>query len=175
MAKNRQKKAILWAAATAAMLMCAMGCERAAIKANEEQVKAQQQQIEELQKEIAAIKAQRSYPSGGTPAGSPGSYPAVAPGTPGSCDRNVMRLATRRGGQAFSSGNMTRALDYYRDALTACPGDTEAALNLARTYEALGKREQAIVYYRQAATSTTGNPKDAKSARVALQRLGASP
>ena len=161
---------MLWVAALAAILAFASGCEQAAIQANEEQVKAQQQQIEELQKQLAAMKAQQSYQA----PGAAGAYPAAAPGTPGSCDLDVMRLATRRGGEAFSSGNLTRALGYYQDALTACPGNTQAALNVARTYEAIGNREQAITYYRRVAASTTGNPKDVESAKIALSRLHAS-
>jgi|YelNatPaOPRAMG01_1025707.scaffolds.fasta_scaffold06966_3 tetratricopeptide (TPR) repeat protein len=169
MAGYKGKGVMLWVAALAAVVAFAGGCEQAELKANEEQVKAQQQQIEELQRQIAAIKAQQSY----APPPTARAYPAAAPGTPGSCDRDVMRLATRRGGEAFSSGNLTRALGYYRDALTACPGNARAALNVARTYEAIGNRDEAIKYYRQVASSG-GNPGDLEAARVALSRLGAS-
>ncbi len=150
------------AAAAAALTLVTAGCEQAAIQANEQQLQAQQQQLDQLRKQIEALKAQQSYPS------------APPPGTPGTCDYNVMHTATRRGGEAFSSGNMKRALGYYQDALTACPGNTRALLNVARTNEALGNREQAITYYRQAAASTTGDPRDVESARAALSRLSAS-
>ncbi len=170
MAGYTRKGVMLWVAALAAIVAFAGGCEQAELKANEEQVKAQQRQIDELQKQIAAMKAQQSYAAPATA----GAYPAAALGTPGSCDRNVMRLASRRGGKEFSSGNLTRALGYYRDALTACPGNARAALNVARTYEAIGNREQAIRYYRQVAASSGGNPKDVEAARTALSRLSAS-
>ena len=44
----------------------------------------------------------------------------------------------------------TKALGYYQDAVTACPTSAQAQLNVARAYEALGDRDQAMDYYKRA-------------------------
>lgn len=85
-----------------------------------------------------------------------------------------MRQATRNGGQRFAAGDYSSALGYYQDALTACPRSAQANLNLARAYEAVGDRAQALSHY-QAAANASGSEADAKSvneARAALSRLG---
>ncbi|MFZ0889146.1 MAG: hypothetical protein WA005_11885, partial [Candidatus Binataceae bacterium] len=65
-----------------------------------------------------------------------------------------------------------KALGYYQDALTACPDSAQAELNLARTYEAMGQREDAIAHYRNAEKGG-GESGDAaaRQARDALSRL----
>jgi tetratricopeptide (TPR) repeat protein len=144
----------------ASLILCAPACENAAIKADEQQVQQQQAQIEKMQQQIAALKSGQSY--------------STTPPAPGTCDKGVMAEATRRGGEKMASGDFNRAAGYYHDALTACPGNAEAEVNLARAYEALHDNGQAIANYRLAAAST--DPADAAAAmqaREALGRLGA--
>ena len=105
---------------------------------------------------------------------SQGTSYSTAPAPAGSCDAEVMRKATQRGGEAFAKGNFTQALGYYQDAATACPGNAEAELNLARTHEALGDRDSAINDYTSAANAGGSDPAIAKQARDALERLRAS-
>jgi hypothetical protein len=60
--------------------------------------------------------------------------------------------------------------------VTACPTSAQAQLNVARTFEAIGDRAQAMAHYRLAADST-GAGADAnavKQARDAMARLGGS-
>jgi Tfp pilus assembly protein PilF len=85
-----------------------------------------------------------------------------------------MREATRKGGASFAAGDLSSALSYYQDALTACPQSAQANLNLARTYEAVGDRAQAVQHYRDAANAngTGADAQAAHDARAALSRLG---
>lgn len=85
-----------------------------------------------------------------------------------------MEKATRKGGDAFAAGDPHKALGYYQDALTACPGNSKAEMNLARTYEALGDRSAAIEHYRAVAKSGSSDSQSVQDARVALSRLGVS-
>lgn len=174
-------KRLAWSiGALAVLAIIASGCDEAAIKANQQQVEMQQAQIDKMQKEIAGLKAGQtpSYPvttpGAAIPAGTVPSGAAPAPGTSGTCDQTVLRTATRRGGDSYSSGDLKRALGYYRDAVAACPGDPSAQLNLARTYEALGNDPDAITHYREAAATTGSSPGDQKAvqaAKTALSRL----
>ena len=93
---------------------------------------------------------------------------------PGSCDANIMREATRKGGERFAASDFSGALGYYQDALTACPHSAQANLNLARAYEAIGDRAQAISHYRTAANASGSNTdaEAVRQARAALTRLG---
>src|SRR5438309_3001531 len=137
------------------------GCGNEANEVNQKQVEQNQAQIEQMQQQIESMRAQNASAA-----------PAAAPGTPGSCDRGVMDTATRRGGDAFAGGNLPRALGYYQDALTACPGNPKAELNLARTYESMGNRSAAVAHYRTAAKATGADADASQQARVALSRLG---
>ena len=141
-----------------ALLLVLAGCDSAALKAQQQQVQENQQQIEQQQQEIEALKAngQSSY------------TPGVAPSS-GGCDRATADAATKRGGDKFASGDYQHALSYYKDALTACPGDARAEINVARTYEALGDRQSAIEHYRAAASSGGAGSDEARNA---LTRLG---
>jgi tetratricopeptide (TPR) repeat protein len=146
----------------ATLAISAAACEGATLKANEQQVQQQQAQIEQMQEQIAALKSGHSY--------------STAPPAPGACDKSLMAEASRRGGDKMASGDFTRAVGYYNDALTACPGNAQAEVNLAHAYEALHDSDKAVANYRLAAQST--DPADAaavQQARQALQRLGASP
>ncbi len=135
---------------------------QSAIEANQRQLDQQKAELEQLKQEVAALKAaqQPTYPTAMPPAGS--------------CDADVMRAATKRGGERFAAGDFVRALGYYQDAVTACPGNAQAELNVGRTYEALGLRAQAIEHYKRASQSTAAADSDAAGqARGALARLGA--
>ncbi len=161
---------------TALALAVSSGCEQEAIDANRRQVEANQAQIEETQKELAALRTQNAAVPAPSPAASSTS-PATSPTSPAaasSCDKGVMKVATRRGGDAHASGDLKRALGYYKDALTACPGNARAELNLASAYEAMGNRTEAIAHYRAAAASKDSDAKALQDARLALSRLGVS-
>jgi len=123
------------------LVLSAAACDSAALKANQEQVQQNQQQLEQQAKEIAELKSQQGYQT-----------PQPLPG----CDRDVMARATRDGGDHYASGDFSKALGYYQDALTACPGNARAELNIGRAYEALNDRQQALTHYQQAASS--GDP-----------------
>jgi tetratricopeptide (TPR) repeat protein len=141
----------------------ASGCGGDQIASTQEMVKQQQEQIEQQQQEIDALKnTQATY------------TPGVASSS-GGCDRGVENAATERGGEQFSSGNFHKALDYYNDALSACPTSDQAHVNVARTYEALGNKPAAIKHYRIAAESTSPTVSRASDeAKQALVRLQAS-
>lgn len=144
--------------------ICASGCMQDQIDANKQELSEQRAQLAELQREVATLKARNLNPTYST-----------APPTPGACDPAVMREATRKGGERMAAGEVSKALGYYQDAVTACPTSAEAQVNLANVYETLGDRSAAVEHYRLAANAS-GAPADAKSvekARVALQRLGA--
>ncbi len=133
------------------------------IAATETMVKQQQEQIEQQQQEIDALKSTQSY------------TPGVASQSRGGCDRGVAQTASERGGERFSSGDFHKALLYYNDALSACPHDDQAEVNVARTYEALGNKPAAIKHYRIAAESNSPTVSNASDqAKAALVRLQAS-
>jgi tetratricopeptide (TPR) repeat protein len=138
------------------------GClNNALLKANQQQLEKQKAELDQLKQQVAALQSQ------------PPGYHYPAP-PPGSCDLNIMREATRNGGQRFTAGDFSGALGYYQDALTACPKSAQANLNLARTYEAVGDRAQALSHYRVAANAigADADGKAVSDARAALTRLG---
>ena len=156
------------AIALAALALVVAGCGGDQIEATNKLVQQQQEQIEKQQQEIEAIKASQNQ--GYTPGAA-----TSASVSPGGCDKQVEQAATQRGGDKFAAGDYTRALGYYQDAQTACPGDDRANVNVARTYEALGNNSQAIKYYRKAADTPGATETDAEDeARAALLRLQAS-
>lgn len=154
---------VLLALALGSFALIGYGCAGNDIEATKELVKQQQTQIEQQQQEIDALKSQVS------------SYtPGVAPPS-GGCDRGVEATATQRGGERFAASDFNKAILYYNDALTACPNDDRAEVNVARTYEALGNKQAAIKHYRKAAQSNGPTVSDASDqARAALERLQAS-
>lgn len=137
------------------------GCANDAVEANKRQVQQNQALIEQSQQKIAMLQAQQNSPP-----------PPATPGMPGACDKKVEATATRSAGDAYTSGDMTKALGYYRDAVTACPSSSKANVNLARTYETLDNRDSAIRYYRAAAASSDSDTASAGAAKSALSRLG---
>jgi tetratricopeptide (TPR) repeat protein len=156
-------KRILLALAVVTIAVAGSGCGSDQNAATNEMVKQQQTQIEQLQQEIDALKSsQTTY------------TPGVASRS-GGCDRGVEAAATHSGGQRFAASDFNKALLYYNDALTACPNDDRAEVNVARTYEALGNNSAAIKHYRKAAESNGPTVSDAsEQAKAALDRLQAS-
>jgi tetratricopeptide (TPR) repeat protein len=153
---------ILLALALGIFALVGSGCAGDQIEATNELVKHQQTQIEQQQQEINALKSNQSY------------TPGVASAS-GGCDRGVEATATKRGGERFAASDFNKALLYYNDALTACPTDDRAEVNVARTYEALGNKVAAIKHYRKAAESNGPTVSDASDqAKAALVRLQAS-
>jgi|HubBroStandDraft_1064217.scaffolds.fasta_scaffold33772_3 tetratricopeptide (TPR) repeat protein len=144
---------------TAVSLVLLTGCLQSAIDANKQQIDQQQKQIEQMQQQINALSTPPQY----TP----------APGT--GCDKDVMATATQRGSEKFSSGDYERALGYYQDALTACPGNPQAEVDLARTYAAMGNHAEATRHYQNAASSNDPAQQAAEDqARAALAHGGGS-
>jgi tetratricopeptide (TPR) repeat protein len=151
--------------AAVAIALGAAGCMSDAIKQNQQQLDQQKAELDQLKQQVAELKAAQQ------PA-----YSTAAP-VPGSCDKGVMQAATKRGGDRFAAGDFSKALGYYQDAVTACPASAQAQLNVARAYEALGNRDQAMDYYRRAIYTA---PSDhdagravAEQAQQALSRLAA--
>jgi len=137
------------------------GCASEQIKQNQQQLAQQQAELDQLKQQIVAVQNQP-----------PRSYAAPLP-SPGSCDETVLHQATQKGGQLFAANDFGHALGYYQDAVTACPKNGRAQLNLARTYEAMGDRTQAIAHYKLAAdeSATDNDTATATQAREALGRL----
>lgn len=135
------------------------------IEATNKLVQQQQEQLEHQQQELEALKANQNQ-----------SYtPGVATSAPGECDKGVESAASQRAGDRFAAGDFSKALEYYQDALSACPTDARAEVNVARTYEALGNKVSAIKHYRKAADVNSPTVSDAQEqARAALERLQAS-
>lgn len=147
-------------------------CEQAALKANAEQVQQQQAQIEQNEMEIQKMLAQQQSYGGGGASSASASAPIASAG---GCDKSIMAEATRHGGDKLAAGDFTHAIGYYQDALTACPNNPRAELNLAHAYEAAGNRTAAIDHFRDAAHSTDPAESSAEEeARNALVRLGSN-
>jgi tetratricopeptide (TPR) repeat protein len=163
---------ILMASPAALLVATFVGCGgiQQGLEENAHQLKQQQAQLDQLKQEVAALQAQAA-------AGAPQSGGAPPSGTQSAagCDQAVTREATRKGGKKFAAGEFTAALGYYQDAVTACPTSAQAEINVARAYEALGKRDQAIVHYQGATrlAAKDGGGTAGQSAREALSRLGA--
>ena len=140
-----------------------MSCGDSQIEANNELVKQQQTQIEQMQQEIESLKVNQT-----------GYTPGVS-SSAGGCDKAVETTATQRGGERFAASDFGKALGYYQDALTACPTDDRAEVNVARAYESLGDKASAVKHYRKAANSGGPTVSNAQTqAQNALVRLQAS-
>lgn len=156
---------ILLALALGIFALMGAGCMGDQIEATKQLVEQQQSQLEQQQQEIEALKANQNQ----------GYAPGVAASSPGGCDKGVETAASQRGGDRFAASDFSKALEYYQDALSACPTDDRAEVNVARTYEALGNKVSAIKHYRKAADSNSPIVSDAsEQARAALERLQAS-
>ncbi len=156
---------ILFALALGAVALAGAGCMGDQIDATKKLVQQQQEQLEHQQQEIEALTANqnRSYTPGG------------AASAAGGCDKGVEAVANQRGGDRFAAGDFGKALGYYQDAVSACPTDARAEINVARTYEALGNQSAAINHYRKAADTKGPTVSDAsEEARAALERMQAS-
>ncbi|HLW69278.1 MAG TPA: tetratricopeptide repeat protein [Candidatus Binataceae bacterium] len=148
------------ACAVAVVLAAVMlaGCLGDQIKANQTLLEQQQVQLDQLKQQVVSLQTQRATDSS--------TYPAA-----GACDEAVMREAARKGGERFAAGDFAHALPYYQDAVTSCPKNSSAQLNLARTFEANGDRPEALVHYRLAAEAT-GSDADSTAVRQAREALG---
>jgi tetratricopeptide (TPR) repeat protein len=134
-------------------------------EANATQLQQQQQQITDLQSQIDALKNQQSK-----------FYSISSQVAPGGCDQGVTHDATQRGEQKLSARDYEAALGYFEDAQSACPNSAEAELNLARVYEAMGERDQAVPHYRRAIElAKDSDPAIASQARTALSRSASYP
>jgi len=147
-------------------LVCS-GCMGDQIDATNKLVQQQQEQLEHQQQELEQLQQNQNQ----------GYAPGVASAPHGGCDKQVEATATQRGGDKFAAGDFNKALGYYQDALLACPNDDRAEVNVARAYEALGNKANAINYYRRAAdadrnSATVDDAQD--EAKAALLRLQAS-
>jgi tetratricopeptide (TPR) repeat protein len=156
---------ILLALALGVFALIGAGCQGDQIETTKRLVEQQQSQLEHQQQEIEALKANQNL-----------SYtPGVAASSRGGCDKGVETAASQRGGDRFSAADFSKALEYYQDALSTCPTDARAEVNVARTYEALGNKVAAINHYRKAADRSGPTVSDAsEEARAALERMQAS-
>jgi len=154
---------ILLALALGSFALFGAGCMGDQIDATKQLVQQQQEQLERQQHEIEALQA------------SQGSKPGATASTAGGCDKGVETQASQHGGDRFAAADFSKALEYYQDALSACPNDPRAEVNVARTYEALGNKIAAINHYRKAADTAGPTVSDAsEEARTALERMQAS-
>jgi len=146
------------------MALGAAGCLSDAIKQNQQQLDQQKAELDQLKQQVAGLQAAQQP------------YSTTAP-PPRSCDKDVMQVATKHGGERFAASEFTKALGYYQDAVTACPTSARAQLNVARAYEALGDRGQAMDYYKRAIQSAPSDhdaaPNVSEQAQQALARLTA--
>jgi tetratricopeptide (TPR) repeat protein len=156
-----QVRAAIIAAATALALASA-GCAGAELEEMRHQVDAQQAQIDRQGQLIAQLRAQQQ-PAGTT----------LPP--PGSCDGTVMHKAIAHGDDQYAAGKYTIALGYYQDAATACPGNAQVELSLARAYEKSGDRQQAAHHYKLARDAAGSDNAAAEQARQGMARLGGGP
>jgi tetratricopeptide (TPR) repeat protein len=156
---------ILFALALGSFALIGAGCMGDQIDATRQLVQQQQEQLEQQQKEIEALKANQNA-----------SYtPGASASSAGGCDKAVETVASQRGGDRFAAADFSKALGYYQDALAACPNDSRAEVNVARTDEALGNKVAAINHYRKAADTAGPTVTDAsEEARTALERMQAS-
>jgi len=165
MAVTNSAKRIRFALALGVFALIGAGCMSEQIDATKQLVQQQQEQLERQQQEIEALKANQNQ----------GYTPGVAAPSAGGCDKGVEAAASQRGGDRFAAGDFSKALGYFQDALSACPTDARAEVNLARTYEALRDKVAAIRHYRKAADSPGPTVSDASDeARAALERMQAS-
>ena len=160
------RRAWIFASAGCAIVMAlgAAGCLSDEIKQNQQQLDQQKAELDQLKQQVADLTAARQP------------YSTTAP-PPGSCDKDVMQVATRHGGERFAASEFNKALGYYQDAVTACPTSAQAELNVARAYEALGDRGEAMEYYKRAIKSAPSDhdaaPSVSTQAEQALARLTA--
>jgi tetratricopeptide (TPR) repeat protein len=140
----------------------AAGCAGAQLQEMQHQVEAQKAQIESQAREIEEMRAQQQSVTTTTP-------------PPGACDEAVMHKALAHGDDQYAAGQYTHALGYYQDAGTACPGNAQAELSLARTYEKLGDRRQAAQHYQLARDAAGTNNTLAEQARQGMARVGGTP
>jgi tetratricopeptide (TPR) repeat protein len=126
------------------------------------QVAAQQAQIDRQGHELEQLRSQQQPAATTLP-------------PPGSCDDAVMHKALAHGDDQYAAGKYGVALGYYQDAVTACPGNAQAELSLARAYEKQGDRQQAARHYKLARDAAGSDSTAAEQARQGIARVGAGP
>jgi tetratricopeptide (TPR) repeat protein len=155
------RRIFLLAVATGLALVSA-GCAGSQIAEMQQEVERQKAQIEHQQREIDELRAQQQQQAINT---------TLPP--PGSCDAAVMRKALAHGDQQYAAANYQLALGYYQDAAKACPADAQPELSLARVYEAMGNRREALRHYQHALNAAEANSTAADQARKGMTRLNA--
>jgi tetratricopeptide (TPR) repeat protein len=164
MSVSKRARRVLLPLTLSLFTLVAGGCGNDQVEATKKLVEQQQDQLERQQQEIEAIKATQNQ----------GYTPGIATPAPGGCDKGVETAASQRAGDRFAAGDFHKALGYYQDALSACPHDERAEVNVARTYEALGDNVSAIKFYRKAADAGGPTVSEAQEqAKAALLRLQA--
>jgi hypothetical protein len=155
--------ASLYALPVGLALVVLPGCMQTQIEANQRQLDAQKAELDQLKQQVQVLQNQ----------GGQGAY-ASSPIAPSACDTEVMKAATRKGGERMAAGDPVKALGYYQDAVTACGRSAEAQLNLAHAYEITGDRTAALIHYRLAAAATgpDADPAAVQKANAAIARLG---
>jgi len=136
------------------------GCASSQLSQMQQQVDQQKAQIERQQRELEELRAQQQQQA----------ISATLP-PPGSCDDAVMHKALALGDEQYSGGNYQVALGYYQDAAKACPNNAQPELSLARVYEAMGNRREAIHHYQLALNAAEANSPTADHARQGMTRL----
>jgi tetratricopeptide (TPR) repeat protein len=154
------------AAIAAIAMLVAAGCADSSLaQANATQLQEEQKQIDELQRQLDALKSQQSK-----------FYIISSQIAPGGCDQGVMHDATQRGEQKLVVKDYEAALGYFQDAQSACPNNPQTELNLARVYETMGERDQAVPHYQRAIElAKSFNPVLVRQAKQALTRIGSDP
>ncbi len=152
---------ILLAIATG-LAFASAGCAGSQIAEMQQQVAQQKAQIERQQRELEELRAQQQQQAINT---------TLPP--PGSCDDAVMRKALAHGDDQYAAGSYQVALGYYQDAAKACPGVSQPELSLARVYEAMGNRREAMHHYQLALNAAEANGTTADQARQGMSRLNA--
>lgn len=149
-------------AIAAGLAFVSAGCASSQLNEMRQQVEQQKAQIERQQRELEEMRAQQQQQTINT---------TLPP--PGSCDDAVMRKALAHGDDQYAAGNYEVALGYYQDAAKACPHSAQPELSLARVYETMGKRREAMDHYQRALNAAEANSAAADQARQGVSRLNA--
>ncbi|GEM_PF-391610 len=147
-------------------------CSNEVALENQRQLQMQKAELEEMHRELEALRSQIAGQSSAPPANSQsGPMPASATGA---CDVQIANKALAHGAERMSRGDYKSAVDYYRDAVAACPDRADAEFKLGQAYEAMGQNGFAREHYRRAEIlATQSDPGLAQQARQALARIAA--
>ncbi len=87
-------------------------------------------------------------------------------------DIHVARLEARRADQAYASGDFTRAIERYRDAVESNPRDPGYLENLGWAHRKAGDLAEAVAVWRLARARNPGDPMLARHLADALRESG---